>query len=164
MAVTANCFTKGAILSAFTKKIDLTADGIRVLLATSATTGLAAAEDTIQFMSDVKAVAGWTEVANAAGGSSYVFNANSTSSGLAIASPTFTISGDVYTLTSGTNPAWTTAAAGFAPAYAIFYDSTPGTDATNPALGYWDLGGAQAGGGGTWTLQLSGSGIITITA
>ena len=68
MAVTANCFTKFT-LSLATKKIDLTADTLRVILATSATTGLAAAEDTIQFMSDVKAVTGWTEVANAAGGS-----------------------------------------------------------------------------------------------
>ena len=79
-------------------------------------------------------------------------------------SPTFTISGDVYTLTTGTNPAWTTAASGFAPAYIILFDSTPGTDATNPAICYWDLGGAIAGGGGTWTAQISGSGLVTVTS
>ncbi len=163
MAVTANCFTK-LVNSLAQGKVNFNSDSFRVILATAATTGLLAAEDTIQYMSDVKAVTGWTEVANAAGGSNYVQNANSTSSGLALTTPTWTQSGDVYTFTTATNPAWTTAAAGFAPAYAIFFDATPGTDATNPAICYWDLGGAQAGGGGTWTLQINASGLVTVSA
>lgn len=161
MATTAHQFTK-FFASLASKGVNVGSDSWRVILATSATTGLAAAQDTVQFMSDVKAVTGWAEVANAAGGSNYVQNANSTSSGQALSSVTWTESGHTYVLNCA-NPTWTTAGAGFAPAYAVFFDSSGGTDATNVALGWMDFGGAQAGTGGSWTLTMAGSGLYVMT-
>lgn len=164
MAVTAHQFTK-FFASAGSKLVNIGSDQWRVVLATSATTGLATAQDTVQFMSDVKAVTGWTELANAAGGSSYVQNANSSSSGLALASVTWTLnaSSHLYELTCA-NPSWTGCGSGFSPAYAIIFDATPGTDATNPALGWIDFGGTQAiTGGATWSLGINGSGLYVMT-
>lgn len=164
MAYTAHVFTQFMDSLAGNKTVNMDSDPFRVILATSATTGIAAAQDTVVTMTDLKAVTGWTEVANAAGGSNYTQNANSHSSGLALTSPTWASSGHVYTWTTSTNPAWTTAAAGFAPAYAIFFDDIGATDATNFPVCWWDFGGAQAGTGGNYTLTISASGLMTATA
>ena len=117
MAVTAHSYTKLA-LSLATKKIDFTADTLKVMLLSSYTVGTT--QDTAQFVSDVLAVA--TE----ASGTGY------TSGGVALSSPTFTASGHVYTLTTGTNPSWSSST--ISAAYALFYDSAPGTNATNPVI------------------------------
>jgi hypothetical protein len=156
---TAHVFTK--LTTSLASKLVSESDSFRVLLATSATTGLAAAQSTVQFMSDVKAVAGWAEVANSAGGSNYVQSANSSASGQALAGVTWTQSGLAIVM-AATNPAWVNAGAGFAPAYAVFFDASPGSDAANPALCWWDFGGAQPGIGVGWTLFTSG-GILTAT-
>jgi hypothetical protein len=58
-------------------------------------------------------------------------------------------------------PSWTSLAG--SPAFAVFYDSTPGTAATNPVICYWDLGGSQTP-GTTFTLTVSGTGLVTFTA
>lgn len=245
MAVTAHTFGKLAT-NLTLGNVNFSTHAFRVIAATATTTGLAAVQDTASTVTDVKAAAGWTEVANAAGGSSYTQNANSHLSGSALTSPTWNAktttvaagsnavntstfagagtlnvattapatgpafpasgtievatgtsnaiitytgitgttftgctttsgggvlatggavtSGDhVWTFTTATNPNWTTAAAGFAPAYLVFLDDNGTTDATNFVVAWHDLGGAQAGGGGTWTYTLAATGIITLT-
>jgi hypothetical protein len=161
MAVTAHMFSN-FVNQMGTKTVNLSTDPCRVILATAATTGIAAAQNTVTTVTSLKAVTGWTEVANAAGGSNYVQNANSHLSGQALSSVTWTQSGLVWTFTSA-NPSWTTAGAGFAPAYAIFIDDIGATDATNFPICWWDLGGAQAGTGGNYTLTVAGTGIFTAT-
>lgn len=147
MAVTAHSYTKVG-LSLATKKIDLTADTIKCMLLSAYTVGTT--QDTAQYVSDVLAAA--TE----ATGTGY------TAGGATIASRTFTATGHVYTL-NGTIPAWSTTGGTLAAAYALFYDSTPGTNATNPVLTYWDLGGTQTSSNGTFTLTVPGGGILTLT-
>lgn len=149
MAVTAHSYTKLG-LSLGTKKIDFTADTIKVLLLSAYTVGTT--EDTAQFVSDVLAVG--TE----SSGTGY------TAGGQAIVSPSFTESGHVYTLGSTTNPSWSITAT-FSAAFALFYDSTPGSNSTNPVLGYWDLGGTTSWTSGTLalTLALTSNAICTIT-
>jgi hypothetical protein len=162
MAFTAFVFTNWIDKMAGDSAINLDTDPFRVILATSATTGIAAARDTVTTMTSLKAVTGWTEVANAAGGSNYTQNANSHLSGQSLAGSTWTAAGHVWTWTA-TNPAWTTAAAGFNPAYAIFFDDIGATDATNFPVCWWDFGGAQLGTGGTYTLTIAGTGLMTAT-
>ena len=69
----------------------------------------------------------------------------------------------VYTFTTATTIAWTTAGSGFAPTGLVFFDDNGATDATNYALCWVDLGGAQPGGGGTWTYTTPATGIYTLT-
>jgi hypothetical protein len=146
-----------------TKTINMSTDTFRVILLTSATTGLAAAQDTMTTMTSVKAVTGFTELATAVGSSNYTQNANSTSSGQAIAGSSWARAGHVWTWTA-TNPVWTTAGAAFNPAYAVFFTSTGGTDATNFIICWWDFGGAQLGTGGNYTLTIAGTGLVTATS
>jgi hypothetical protein len=108
------------------------------------------ARDTHQFVAD--ALGAGTQVA---GGSGYV------SGGQALAGVTFTEVGHTYVLTC-TNPSW--AAASFTAAYALFFDSGPGSDATNPLINYWDFGGNLTGGGGAFTLNISGTGLLVATS
>lgn len=146
MTVTAHSYTKWA-LSLGSKKVDLTADTIKVMLLSAYTVGTT--QDTAQFVSDV------TGVGTETSGTGY------SAGGYSLVSPTFTESGHVYIYTSATNPNWTTST--ISAAYALFYDSTPGTASTNPIIAYWDFGGTQSSVAGTYTLTLSGSGIVTIT-
>jgi hypothetical protein len=163
MAVTTHVFTQFIDAMGGDKQIALDSDPLRVILLTAATTGLAAIWDTATTMTDIKAATGFTEVATAAGGSNYTQNANSHLSGLALVAPTWASSGHVLTLTTTTNPTWTTAAAAFAPAYAVWFDDVGTTDATNFPICYWDLGGAQPGTGGNWQLTINAAGIFTGT-
>lgn len=146
MAVTAHSYTKLG-LSLGTKKIDFTADSFKVMLLSAYTVGTT--QDTAQFVSDVLAVG--TE----ASGTGY------TAGGLTIASTSFTESGHVYTFGSTATLQWTGST--ITAAYALFYDSTPGSNATNPVLGYWDFGGSQSSSNGTFTLSLSSNAICTLT-
>jgi hypothetical protein len=146
MTVTAHSYTKLA-LSLGTKKIDFTADTFKVMLLSAYTVGTT--QDTAQFVSDVLAVGA------EASGTGY------TAGGLAIPSPTFTESGHVYTFGSAGTLQWTSST--ITASYALFYDSTPGSNATNPVLAYWDFGGAQSSSAGTFTLSLTGNAIATIT-
>src|SRR5882757_2769358 len=109
----------------------MTTDSFRVILlnGTYATlaAGLLAVQDSAATMTDVKAASGYAECTTALGGSNYTQNANSTSSGLAVASPTWVEAGHVYTWTTATNPSWTTAASAFNPGFAVFFDAQGGT-------------------------------------
>lgn len=164
MAFTATVFTNWIDKMAGDSTINMDTDPFRVILASAATTGIAAARDTITTMTSLKAVTGWTEITTALGGSNYTQNANSHLSGQALTSPTWTSSGHVWTWTTSTNPVWTTAGAAFNPAYAIFFDDIGATDATNFPVCYWDFGGAQVGTGGNFTLSINASGLMTATA
>lgn len=146
MTVAAHVYTK--LTKSMADKIcDFDTDAFKVMLLSAYTVG--STQDTAQFVSDIKAAG--TE----ASGTGY------TAGGVAIASPTFTASGHVYTWTSATNPSWSTAT--LAAAYAVFYCSTPGTDATNPVVCYWDFGGTVSSTASTYQLTLNGSGIMTVT-
>lgn len=163
MALTAVNFAQ-YINKAYTGAVNVTTNPFRVILLTSATTGLSAISNTAVTMTDVKAATGFTELASSVGGSNYVQNANSHLSGQAITSPTWTRSSNVWTFTTATNPTWTTAAAAFNPAYAVFFNDVGGTDATNFPVCYWDFGGAVVGNGGSWTLSIATGGIQTVSA
>ena len=68
----------------------------------------------------------------------------------------------VVVWTTATNPVWNSgsSAGTLSAAYAVFYDSTPGSNATNPVLGYWDLGGTQTATNAPFTLQVPSAGIF----
>ena len=147
MAVTAHTYTKLAD-SLATKKITLPGDTIKCLLLSAYTVGTT--QDTAQYVADV--LAAGTE----ATGTGY------TAGGATLTSVTWTESGHVYAL-KGTIPAWDATGGSLAAAFAVFYDATPGTNATNPVLCYWDLGGTQTATNGTFTLTQNASGILTVT-
>lgn len=127
MAVTPHTFTKLG-LSLAQKKIDFTSDTLKALFVNGGAVG--GVRDTAQFVSDITAISGYAESA-ASGG--YV------AGGVTLTSPTFTISGHNYVLT------FTAMAVGLGTAatFIVFFDSTPGSAATNPVIEYWDLGGSQ---------------------
>ena len=82
--------------------------------------------------------------------------------GVAVSSPTFTAGGSnntVATWTSASNPQWTSAT--FTANQAIYYESSA---STYQLICFWDFGGAISVTAGTYTLSLSGSGILTATA
>lgn len=133
------------------KLVTLPGDAVKVMLLSAYTVGTT--QDTAQFVSDVLAVA--TEAV----GTGY------TAGGQALVSPTYaeTNASHLYTYTTATNPVWTTTGGTLTAMAAVFYDSTPGTAATNPLLCYWDLGGNQTSSNGTFTLTIAAGGILTLT-
>lgn len=145
MAVTAHTYTKFND-SVAKKLVNLSTDTLKVMLLSAYTVG--STQDSAQFVADVLAVA--TETS----GTGY------TAGGQALTSVTLTDSGHVTTLTCA-NPSWATST--FNAAYAVFFDSTPGSNATNPVICYWDFGGTQSPSGAAFTLQISGSGLVTFT-
>lgn len=131
------------------KKIDVDSDTLKVMLLSAYTYAA-----THQYVSNVKAAG--TE----ASGTGY------TAGGATLASVTWTRSGDVYTLDAA-DVSWNAAGGSLAAKYAVIYDSTPGTDATNPVIGYVNLDGA----GGTLTatdanfsIAWNAAGILTVTS
>lgn len=142
MAVAAHVYTRFA-KSLADKLVQLETDTLKVTLHTSSYTP---AQDTHQFQSDLT-----NELTTANG---------YTAGGATLSSVSLTESGHVYTLTCA-NPQWTTAT--FTAAFAVFADTTPGSAATNPLLCYWDFGGSQTAGGGTFTLQIASGGLVTFT-
>jgi hypothetical protein len=79
-----------------------------------------------------------------------------TAGGQTLTSVTCANSGAVTTI-SCANPSWTSAT--FTAYQAVFLDTT-----FDQGICYWDFGGAQAVSSGTFTLQISGSGLVTLTA
>lgn len=145
MAVTAHTYTKLA-KTLSDKLVQLETDALKVALFSAYTVGTT--QDTAQFFVDV------TGVATESSGTGY------TAGGQALTSVTFVESGHVYTLGCA-NPSWTTST--FSAAFAVFYDSTPGTAATNPVICFWDLGGTQTVAGQTFGLTIAGTGLVTMT-
>lgn len=128
-----------------TKAVNLSSDSLKVMLLSAYTFA-----NTHTTITDVK------------GAGTETSGAGYTAGGVALVSPTIATSGLVTTITTGTNPSWTTAT--FTASYAVWYDAQGGTDATNFPFAYWDFGGAVAVTASTYTLTISGSGIVTITA
>lgn len=83
-----------------------------------------------------------------------------TTGGASITGKTLTYNVGTNTLKyDGDNVAWTiTGSLTFR--YAVIYDSTPGTAATNPLLGYIDFGSDQVIVDGTLTFNFSTDGIL----
>lgn len=142
---TAHVYTKFAD-SLAEKKANLTTDTLKVMLLSAYTVG--STQDTAQYLSDVLAVA--TE----ATGTGY------TAGGQALSSVTWTASGHVYTLDAA-DTVWTSST--ITAAYAVIYDSTPGTNATNPVIGYLDFGASIPSTSGSYTITWNASGILTVT-
>ena len=147
MAVTAHTYTK-ANESLAKKLANVSTDTLKVMLLSAYTVG--STQDTATFVSDILAVA--TE----ASGTGY------SAGGATLGSVTLTSSGHVTTL-DGADPTWNAAGGSLAAAYAVFYDSSPGSDSSNPVLCYWDLGGTQTATNATFTLTISASGLMTWT-
>jgi hypothetical protein len=149
MAVTAHVFPQWE-LGAATKLQNLAAtDTLKVALSnaagpvTLATAGVQAA----------KLFTDWTtNVTPEITGTGY------TAGGATLATQTVTVSGNVTTWTTA-NPSWS--ASTFTANQAIFYDSTAGTV---QLICFWDFGGAITVTSSTFTLTVSGSGLLTATA
>ena len=104
------------------KKIDLDSDTFKAMLM-SAYTPSASAH---QYVSDVKGAG--TE----ASGTGY------TAGGCTLTSVSWALTAGVWKWTA-TIPGWNATGGSLAGKFVVFYDSTPGTDATNPVICYWDL-------------------------
>ena len=148
MAVTAY-FYGNFFKAAFNKEIDLDSDVIKLMLCTSSYTPN---QDTHDYKNDVT---------NECSGPGY------TAGGA-------TVTGMTVSYNAGTNVcsfdandvSWNavTLIGGNAPRYAVLYDSSPGSDATRPLIGYIDFGGTDyAPNGGTLTVKWDSSGIGAVT-
>lgn len=100
--------------------------------------------------------------AGSGGGGALTEEAGAGYSRQTLTSVSFTTTGLVNTLTCA-NPSWANST--FSDKYAFFYDAAVDTnDTTRLLLCYWDFGGTQSTTGATFTLTISGSGLITWTA
>lgn len=104
-------------------------------------------------ISTAKLFTDWTAIVTEIAGTGY------TAGGLAIASPTYTFGTPTWTFTTATNPQWTTAT--LTANQAVVYQSTA---TTFQLAAFWDFGGAVSSTASTYTLTISGSGILTATA
>lgn len=131
--------------AAFTKLISLVADTIKCALATTTYTPDTDAHD---FFNDVT---------NEASGTGY------TAGGA-------TLANDTFTYTAGTNTwkydaddvSWPSSS--ITARYAIVYDSTPGTAATNPLICLFDFDTNQTTSNGTFSIAWNASGLLTIAS
>jgi hypothetical protein len=144
MAVTAKMY--GLFLKSLgNKEIDLDSDTLKVMLCTSSYTPN---QDTHQYKSDVT---------NEVSGTGY------TATGQTLASVTWAYTSGTNTMKlDATDPSWTTST--ITARYAVFYDSTPGSDATRPLISYMDFGQDEVSSAGTFTITLDAAGIVTLTA
>ena len=127
-----------------TKSVNLSSDAIKVMLVTSSYTP---AQATDQYAS--------TPQAYEISGTGY------TAGGVALSSVTIADTTDVWTL-SAANAVWTTAT--FTARYAIVYDSSPGSYASDPLIGYVDFGGNQSPSGVTFTIAWASGIVLQFTA
>lgn len=143
MAVTAklygNVFTK-----AFNKEIDLDSDTLKVMLTTSAYTPN---QDTHIYKSSVT---------NEVTGTGYTAGGAT----LTTVTATYDAATNTFTLDSA-DVTWANST--ITARYAVFYDSTPATDAARPLIAYWDFGADVSSSGGPFTLTLDATGIASVT-
>jgi hypothetical protein len=144
MAVTAKFYGK-ALVSAFSKKIDVTADSFKAMLCTSAYTP---DQDAHQFKSDVT-----NEIA--AGG-------GYTAGGAAITGMTITYDATTNTLKiDGGDVTWDPST--ITARFIVVYDDTPATAATKPLICFVDLGQDVSSNAAPFTVQWNAAGIATLT-
>ena len=151
MALTAHVFPQFAIGLGL-GSINMTSGTYKVALGNAAgpVTEATAGISTAKLFTD------WTAIVAEITGTGY------TAGGAAVSSPTWTAGGTnntVATWTSASNPSWS--AATFTANQAVFYESSA---ATYQLICFWDFGGAVSVTAGTFTLTISGSGLLTATA
>jgi len=143
MAVSAKWFGL-ASQSLCTKKMDLSADTIKVMLCTSS---YVPDQDTHQYKSSVT---------NEVSGTGY------TAGGATLSSPTPAYNGATNTWSfDGGDVSWPSST--LTARYAIVYDSTPGTDATRPLIMYVDFGADVSTTSGTLTITWDSAGLCSVT-
>jgi hypothetical protein len=143
MAVTAFWYGN-AILKMLNKEINYLSDTIKVALVTNAYTPN---QDTHSYFSDIT---------NEAAGTGY------TAGGQALASKTAVYNGatNVNTLDAA-DLTWTSAT--ITARYAVIYDASPATAATQPLLAYVDFGADQVATNGNFAITWDANGILKIT-
>lgn len=124
------------------KEIDLDSDTLKVMLCTSSYTPN---QGTHQYKSSVT---------NEVSGTGY------TAGGATLGSVTVGVTGNVFTLDAA-DTSW--ASSTITARYAVIYDSTPGSDATRPLIGYIDFGADVSTTSGTFQIVWNSSGILTQT-
>jgi hypothetical protein len=129
------------------KALDLSTDNVKAMLLSAYTPDTTAHE----YVSDVLAVGA------EAIGTGY------TAGGLTLPTPTLTTVGLVHTLTCGALQ-WDATGGSLAARFVLFYDATPGTNATNPVLCYWDLGSTKTALDALFRLNPDATGLISWTA
>jgi hypothetical protein len=144
MAVTAKMY--GLFLKSLAnKEVDLDSDTLKVMLCTSTYTPN---QDTHQYKSSVT---------NEISGTGY------TAGGQTLTSVTVTYDSASNTLTLDcADPSW--ASSTITARYAVFYDSSPATDATRPLISYVDFGADVTSTNGPFTITIDAAGVVTMTA
>jgi hypothetical protein len=127
----------------FNKEVDFDSDNIKVALLSSSYTPN---QTTHGYFSDVSTY----EVS----GTGY------TAGGQALANKTKTVSGNTLVLDAD-DTTW--AASTITARYAVVYDSSGGTAATNALIGYIDLVTDQASNNGNFVIQWDATGIVRLT-
>lgn len=146
MAITSHVFPKfHAYLMSRTTGTAFTSDALKVALYGSGTVTWGSTLQSSEFVSDWLTNTGLTEIT----GTGY------SAGGVALSGISLNQTTQYETLVVGTNPTWTNAT--FTAYFALFYDSTPGTNATNPIICYWDFGGASPVSAGTFILNIGSS-------
>ena len=144
MAATAKLYGL-ALQSIATKKMDLSADTMKVMLCTSA---YAPNQDTHQFQSSVtNEVAGTGYTAGGAVLTSQALSYNAATHALSFSAATVTWANSTLTAR-----------------YAVIYDATPGSAAANPLLAYVDFGADTSSTASAFTITWNASGIAILTA
>lgn len=144
MAVTAKLYGP-FFQSLANKEINLNSDALKCMLATSS---YVPNQDTHRYKSDVT---------NEVTGTGY------TAGGVTLTSVAVTYNASTNTLMlDAADPAW--ASSTITARFAIFYDSTPSTDATRPLISYADFGADVVSTGGAFTVTLDVNGIANLTA
>lgn len=130
---------------ALNKEIDWDTDTIKVALLTNS---YAPDQDAHNYFDDVVAFE-VTGTGYTAGGES-LLNKTNTYNG---ATNTITLDADDVTWSASTVTA----------RYAVVYDAAPGSNATNPLIGYVDFGSDQSSSNGNFTITWDATGIVRIT-
>lgn len=134
-----------AFLSVFNKEIDVDSDALKVMLCTSSYTP---DQDAHRYKSSIT---------NEVTGTGY------TAGGATLGSVTIGYTGATNVLKiDAADTSWTTST--ITARYAVIYDSTPGTDATRPLIGYVDFGVDIVSTSGTFLITWDAAGIATVTA
>jgi hypothetical protein len=135
----------GFLQSLANKEIDLDSDTLKVMLCTSAYTPN---QDTHRYKSSV---------------TNEVTGAGYTAGGATLAGVAVTYTAGTNTLMLDANdPSW--ASSTITARYAVFYDSTPATDATRPLISFVDFGADVTSTNGPYTVAVDAAGIVTLTA
>lgn len=143
MAVTGLIYGK-AFLSLSDKEIDWVADANKCALAT------------VTYSPDQDAHDYFDDITNEVSGTGY------TAGGDTLTNPTstYTAGTNVWHIDAD-NAQWTTST--ITARYAIVYDSTPGSAATNPLICYQDAGADVSTTAGTFTVAWAATGILQVT-